>query len=76
VWAGVHEPDGGGTRVSLGGVDVDDLADRLVRLGTPLTVLAPDDLRETLRRRVLAQLDALQDVRCEDVHPALSGHRP
>ncbi len=57
--AGVHEPDGDGTRVSLGGVDVDDLADRLVRLGTPLTVLAPDDLRETLRRRVLAQLDAL-----------------
>jgi predicted DNA-binding transcriptional regulator YafY len=57
--AGVHEPDGDGTRVSLGGVDVDDLADRLVRLGMPLTVLAPDDLRETLRRRVLAQLDVL-----------------
>ena len=46
-------------RVSLGGADLDDLADRLLRLATPLTVLAPDDLRETLRRRVLAQLDAL-----------------
>ncbi|QUQ65817.1 helix-turn-helix transcriptional regulator [Kutzneria sp. CA-103260] len=57
--SGVHEPDGDNTRVSLGGVDLDDLADRLLRLATPLTVLAPDDLRETLRRRVLAQLDAL-----------------
>jgi hypothetical protein len=57
--SGVHEPDGDNTRASLGGVDLDDLADRLPRLGTPLTVVAPDDLRETSRRRVLAQLDAL-----------------
>jgi predicted DNA-binding transcriptional regulator YafY len=55
-----HEPDAPGTtRVTLGGTDLDDLATRLMGLGTPLTVVAPDDLRETLRGRLHAQLDAL-----------------
>lgn len=57
--AGVHEADGANTKVSLGGTDLDDLATRLLSLATPFTVLAPDDLRETLRGRVQAQLDAL-----------------
>jgi predicted DNA-binding transcriptional regulator YafY len=57
--SGTHEPDGPNTRVSIGGADLDNLATRLLSLVTPFSVLAPDDLRETLRRRVQAQLDAL-----------------
>ena len=57
--SGVHEPAGEATKVSLGGTDLDDLATRLLSLATPFTVLAPDELRETLRGRVQAQLDAL-----------------
>ena len=57
--SGVHEAVGNGTRVTLGGTDLDSLAARLLALATPLTVLAPDQLRTALRDRLQAQLAAL-----------------
>ncbi|WP_273940721.1 helix-turn-helix transcriptional regulator [Kutzneria chonburiensis] len=57
--SGVHEAESNGTRVTLGGTDIDALATRLLELATPLTVLAPDELRSALRERLQAQLAAL-----------------
>ncbi|WIX98263.1 YafY family protein [Amycolatopsis mongoliensis] len=52
---GVHRPDGpDATIVELGGTDVESLADRLVRLGLPLTVVSPAEVRDAVRRRALA----------------------
>ncbi|MFJ9705999.1 helix-turn-helix transcriptional regulator [Streptomyces sp. NPDC101234] len=49
---GTHRPDGPGhTVVEIGGPDADGLAGYLLRLGTPLRVLSPDDVREALLRR-------------------------
>jgi predicted DNA-binding transcriptional regulator YafY len=40
------------TIATIGGSDPDGLAAYLLRLGTPLRVLSPDDVREALRRRI------------------------
>ncbi|WP_406693199.1 WYL domain-containing protein [Saccharopolyspora sp. ID03-671] len=53
--AGVHRPDGPDTTiVEIGGADPVSLGAYLMRLGTPLTVLAPDSVREVVRRRAAA----------------------
>ncbi|MFJ6386957.1 helix-turn-helix transcriptional regulator [Streptomyces sp. NPDC091972] len=58
--AGVHESVGpDATRVTLGGTHLDELADRLLALTVPLTVLEPAELRTLLRTRLRTQLDAL-----------------
>ncbi|MDT7775019.1 MAG: hypothetical protein QOC67_3943 [Pseudonocardiales bacterium] len=50
---GTHRPDGpDATIATIGGSDPDGLAAYLLRLGTPLRVLSPDDVREALRRRI------------------------
>jgi predicted DNA-binding transcriptional regulator YafY len=55
---GVHRPDGDdATTVTIGGADADDLAAFLLRLGTPLRVLSPDDVRAALRSRIRNLLD-------------------
>jgi predicted DNA-binding transcriptional regulator YafY len=52
---GVHRPDGpDATVVDIGGPDADGLATYLLGLATPLRVLAPDEVREALLRRVHA----------------------
>lgn len=57
--AGVHRVDGpDSTIVEVGGQDTESLAIYLVRLGTPLTVLAPGSVREEVRRRALALADS------------------
>ncbi|TGZ16388.1 DeoR family transcriptional regulator [Streptomyces sp. S816] len=49
---GTHRPDGpDATLVDIGGADADGLARYLLGLGTPLRVLAPDEVREALVRR-------------------------
>jgi predicted DNA-binding transcriptional regulator YafY len=58
--SGVHEAEGDGTRVTLGGTDLDSLATRLLALATPLTVLEPADLREAMRDRLKRQLAGLE----------------
>ncbi|MCT2589447.1 YafY family transcriptional regulator [Streptomyces sp. N2-109] len=56
---GTHRPDGpDATVVDVGGPDADGLAGYLLRLGTPLRVLAPDAVREALVRRSRELLDA------------------
>ncbi|REH43820.1 putative DNA-binding transcriptional regulator YafY [Kutzneria buriramensis] len=56
--AGLHEPDGAdATVITLGGVDLDELAVRLIRLGTPLRVLEPVELNDVLRMRLRDLLD-------------------
>ncbi|MBB4686339.1 helix-turn-helix transcriptional regulator [Amycolatopsis jiangsuensis] len=56
--AGVHRADGpDATVVELGGTDVESLAARLVKLGVPLTVLEPAEVRAAVRRRGLALAD-------------------
>ncbi|MCX2731544.1 WYL domain-containing protein [Saccharopolyspora sp. NFXS83] len=53
--AGVHRADGpGATVVEVGGTDVESLATRLVKLGVPLTVLSPAEVRAAVRRHALA----------------------
>jgi predicted DNA-binding transcriptional regulator YafY len=50
---GAHRPDGpDATVVDIGGPDADGLARYLLSLATPLRVLAPDEVREALLRRV------------------------
>ncbi|MGW0791188.1 helix-turn-helix transcriptional regulator [Streptomyces sp. NPDC002911] len=57
---GVHRPDGpDSTLVDIGGYDADDLARYLLSRATPLKVLAPDTVREALRRRVQDMLQAM-----------------
>ncbi|MER6334749.1 YafY family protein [Streptomyces sp. NPDC001034] len=49
---GTHRPDGPfATLVDIGGPDADGLARYLLTLGTPLRVLAPDEVREAVVRR-------------------------
>ncbi|WKE70358.1 YafY family protein [Streptomyces sp. WP-1] len=49
---GTHRPDGpDATLVDIGGADADGLARYLLGLGTPLRVLAPDEVRQALVRR-------------------------
>ncbi|MET7334228.1 YafY family protein [Nonomuraea sp. NPDC005650] len=49
---GTHRPDGPtGTIVEIGGNDAGELATYLLTLGTPLTVLSPDSVRQALLRR-------------------------
>ncbi|MFY4719412.1 aminotransferase class I/II-fold pyridoxal phosphate-dependent enzyme [Streptomyces sp. LaBMicrA B280] len=49
---GTHRPDGpDATLVDIGGADADGLARCLLGLGTPLRVLAPDEVRAALVRR-------------------------
>ncbi|WP_416484687.1 helix-turn-helix transcriptional regulator [Streptomyces sp. CL12] len=58
---GTHRPDGpDATLVDIGGVDADGMARYLLGLGTPLRVLAPDEVREALVRRAreMAQQNA------------------
>ena len=58
--SGIHESTGPDTtRVTLGGIDLDELAARLLSLAVPLAVVAPDELRDELRSRLRAQFDAL-----------------
>jgi hypothetical protein len=50
---GTHHPDGAdATIATIGGSDPYGLAAYLLRLGTPLRVLSPDDAREALRHRI------------------------
>jgi predicted DNA-binding transcriptional regulator YafY len=52
---GVHRPDGpDATVVKIGGTDAESLGLYLMRLGVPLTVLSPDDVREAVRQRAMA----------------------
>ncbi len=56
---GAHRPDGpDATVVEIGGTTADSLARYLLGLGVPVRVLAPDDVREALRRRTRELLDA------------------
>ncbi|CAL9561506.1 helix-turn-helix transcriptional regulator [Streptomyces sp. enrichment culture] len=56
---GTHRPDGhGATVVEIGGNSTEDLADYLVSLATPLTVLSPDEVRQALIRHARALLTA------------------
>ncbi|HEX6344408.1 YafY family protein [Umezawaea sp.] len=53
--AGTCEADGaGGTVVTIGGVDPESLARRLLQLGTPFRVLSPDAVRDAVHRHALA----------------------
>ncbi|GAA2822165.1 YafY family protein [Crossiella cryophila] len=55
--AGLHEPDGPDvTVITLGGNDLDELVTRLLRLATPVRVLAPAELRDAFRARLAALL--------------------
>jgi predicted DNA-binding transcriptional regulator YafY len=55
---GVHRPEGSeATVVDIGGPDADGLARYLLGLATPLRVLAPDEVREALARRVRELFD-------------------
>ncbi|MYS46413.1 WYL domain-containing protein [Streptomyces sp. SID5998] len=59
---GAHRPDGpDATVVDVGGPDPDGLARYLLSLATPLRVLAPDSVRQALRRRTRALLAALDE---------------
>jgi predicted DNA-binding transcriptional regulator YafY len=56
---GTHTADGPGTTVvEIGGNTADRLAAYLLSLGTPLTVLSPDEVREALVHRSQALLEA------------------
>ncbi|MFI2363412.1 helix-turn-helix transcriptional regulator [Promicromonospora sp. NPDC019610] len=53
--AGAHRPDGpAATVVRIGGTDPESLAERVLSLGVPVTVLSPDAVRAAVRRRALA----------------------
>ncbi|MCS7475766.1 helix-turn-helix transcriptional regulator [Umezawaea endophytica] len=53
--AGTHDEDGpDGTIVTLGGLDPESLAERLLRLGVPFRVLSPDSVRDAVHRRATA----------------------
>ncbi|MFD7639713.1 helix-turn-helix transcriptional regulator [Kitasatospora sp. NPDC059795] len=55
---GTHRPDGPDATVAeIGGPDADGLARYLLGLGTPLRVLAPDEVRHALLRRTRELLD-------------------
>ncbi|WP_267882875.1 WYL domain-containing protein [Streptomyces sp. Amel2xE9] len=59
---GAHRPDGpDATVVDVGGPGPDGLARYLLSLATPLRVLAPDSVRQALRRRTRALLAALDE---------------
>ncbi|MEU2879529.1 WYL domain-containing protein [Streptomyces sp. NPDC007070] len=59
---GAHRPDGSdATVVDVGGPGPDGLARYLLSLATPLRVLAPDSVRQALRRRTRALLAALDE---------------
>lgn len=56
--AGLHEADGEeATFITLGGTDLDELAVRLIRLGVPMRVIEPLELKDVLRARLQAVLD-------------------
>ncbi|MEV6954186.1 YafY family protein [Streptomyces sp. NPDC051183] len=56
---GTHSPDGpGATVVRIGGNSTDQLAAYLLGLATPLTVLAPDEVRQAIVRHAQALLTA------------------
>ncbi|GAA2437568.1 helix-turn-helix transcriptional regulator [Streptomyces lavendulocolor] len=56
---GTHRPDGPeATVVEIGGNSADQLATYLLGLATPLTVLSPDEVRQTLVRHAQALLTA------------------
>ncbi|WP_189154822.1 helix-turn-helix transcriptional regulator [Lentzea pudingi] len=60
--SGTHESVGpDGTRVTLGGSSLDELATRLIALAVPLSAVEPSELRAVLRGRLQSQLDALHD---------------
>jgi predicted DNA-binding transcriptional regulator YafY len=60
---GLHRADGpDATVVEVGGSSAEGLAGYLASLGTPLRVLAPDSVRETLLRRTRELLAAHEDA--------------
>ncbi|MGW4275904.1 helix-turn-helix transcriptional regulator [Streptomyces seoulensis] len=64
---GAHRPDGpDATVVDVGGPDPDGLARYLLSLATPLRVLAPDSVRQALRRRTAEVMAALDEDGASD----------
>lgn len=55
---GFHRPDGpDATIIDIGGPNADDLAGYLLGLGTPLKILAPEEVREAFLARIRRLLD-------------------
>lgn len=61
--AGAHRPDGPhATIVEIGGTSVESAATYLLRLGIPLEVLAPDEVRAEVKRRALELAENNADI--------------
>ncbi|MEU9576453.1 helix-turn-helix transcriptional regulator [Streptomyces chilikensis] len=66
---GTHHPDGpDATVVEIGGNDADQLVTYLLGLGTPLRILSPDHVRETLLRRTRELFEDNEDNEDNENH--------
>ena len=66
---GTHRPDGpDATVVEIGGPEADGLARYLLRLGTPLRVLSPAEVRQALLRRTRELLTENEDHEDHEDH--------